>query len=539
MLTEIYCEAFGKTKRIPFFAGLNVIQGIGGNSIGKSNALKIIDYAFGGRYYAESNDDVIKHIGDHDICFAHTFDNDTFYFKRNAKKYGKILKCTDDKYIPQSEISESDFCKWLCEKYEFQNLGLTFREMIGLYARVWNKPNKEVSRPLYNHNAQTVKDAIVSLIKLFDEYGAIKELNEHDEYLRKRSQILSKAVSYHLLKVPSQKEYTEITSELAKIKEKILQLKTNIAVGSFENAGNLNDQKNDLFEQRSELLVQQGRIKRDIQRCEKNIQKLYSFGETTFSQLTEFFPEVNIERIKEVQGFHESLRAILMEELRSEVSSLTRRLAEINEAINNNQQEIERITGLPTRSTEAMDKLLQLIKIQEQLQSQIELYDDKVADAIQKDETKGKLDQLLNEITSRVEKKINTQIKEYSDCIETSNGKAPILHLSNRQYDYGVEDNTGTGKAYTDLILFDLAVLSLTKLPVLIHDSFLFNNIDDLTKRSFLRLYNQFGDKQVFVSLDTFLGYDNQEINDILYSSTRLVLSENEMLFGKDWRLSE
>ena len=50
MLTEIYCEAFGKTKRIPFFAGLNVIQGIGGNSIGKSNALKIIDYAFGGRY---------------------------------------------------------------------------------------------------------------------------------------------------------------------------------------------------------------------------------------------------------------------------------------------------------------------------------------------------------------------------------------------------------------------------------------------------------------------------------------------------------
>ena len=72
-------------------------------------------------------------------------------------------------------------------------------------------------------------------------------------------------------------------------------------------------------------------------------------------------------------------------------------------------------------------------KIQEQLQSQIELYDDKVADAIQKDETKGKLDQLLNEITSRVEKKIITQIKEYSDCIETSNGKAPILHLSNRQ----------------------------------------------------------------------------------------------------------
>lgn len=43
MLTEIYCEAFGEQKRVPFFSGLNVIQGISdesdgnGNSIGKTN----------------------------------------------------------------------------------------------------------------------------------------------------------------------------------------------------------------------------------------------------------------------------------------------------------------------------------------------------------------------------------------------------------------------------------------------------------------------------------------------------------------------
>ena len=43
MLTEIYCEAFGEQQRVPFFSGLNVIQGISdesdgnGNSIGKTN----------------------------------------------------------------------------------------------------------------------------------------------------------------------------------------------------------------------------------------------------------------------------------------------------------------------------------------------------------------------------------------------------------------------------------------------------------------------------------------------------------------------
>ena len=111
------------------------------------------------------------------------------------------------------------------------------------------------------------------------------------------------------------------------------------------------------------------------------------------------------------------------------------------------------------------------------------------------------------------------------------------FHLSPSQYKYGVEDNTGTGKAYTDLILFDLAILSLTKLPVLIHDSFLFNNIDDLTKQSFLKIYSQFCEKQIFISLDTFLGNDNEEIEKLLYSTTRLVLSEKATLFGVDWRI--
>ena len=111
-----------------------------------------------------------------------------------------------------------------------------------------------------------------------------------------------------------------------------------------------------------------------------------------------------------------------------------------------------------------------------------------------------------------------------------------ILSLATNHYSYGVEDNTGTGKAYTDLVLFDLAILSLTDLPILIHDSFLFNNIDDETKRSFLILYSKFTNKQVFISLDDFLGNGNEVIDKISFSSTRLYLSEKAMLFGKDWR---
>ncbi|MBR2934224.1 MAG: DUF2326 domain-containing protein [Oscillospiraceae bacterium] len=543
MLTEIYCAAFGETKRIPFSNGLNVIQGHagdsesgGGNSIGKTSMLKIIDYAFGGKYYADSNDDIIRHVGEHDVCFTHTFNGTSYYFCRNASKPGAILWCKDSKYTPQREISEKEFGEWLVEQYGLQDLRLTFRGIIGLYSRIWNKPNKEVSRPLYKHNAQTVRDSIMSLVKLFGKYDSIQELSEHDEYLRNRSRALAKANTYHLVALPTKDEAKKIEIELAEISETISRLKAIIAITGVENADHLSSQKDELLESRMDLLAQQDRINRALHRCARQIQRITPVNETTFSQLLEFFPEVNIQRIKEVQGFHTSLRNVLINELNNEIDQLQQQLAAVTMAISSNDAKIQKLTGLPTQTAEAMEQLIQLTKRQEQLQFQQALYNDKIAEAAQSSETKRQLTQLLGEITVQIEKSINEKIGEYSSSIMTSNNKAPKLHLSYKDYEYGVEDNTGTGKAYTDLLLFDLAILSLSKLPVLIHDSFLFNNIDVMTKLSFLRLYSQFKDKQIFISLDEYLGTENTEIDKILFTSTRLFLSGNRPLFGKDWR---
>ena len=98
------------------------------------------------------------------------------------------------------------------------------------------------------------------------------------------------------------------------------------------------------------------------------------------------------------------------------------------------------------------------------------------------------------------------------------------ISLSSHTYEYGVSDNTGTGKAYTDLLLFDLAILLLTDLPMLIHDSFLFNNIDNCTIGSFIKLYAQFTDKQVFISLDAPLNSEGSEIENLVTLHTRLYL---------------
>lgn len=259
-------------------------------------------------------------------------------------------------------------------------------------------------------------------------------------------------------------------------------------------------------------------------------------NEDVFEPLKDFFPEVNIDRIKEIQGFHNQLRSVLLDELKIEETELQQSLREIDAALRKNEEHIQELTGLPTQAETAMNQILELAAKQEYLQNQLNLYEDKGRDAAQKVENSKTLTQILGSTTTTIQEQINDKILEYSSKIATSNSKAPVLQLTPKNYHYGVEDNTGTGKAYTDLLLFDLAILSLTQLPILIHDSFLFNNIDDLTKQSFIRLYSYFPNKQIFVALDQFYGKDSEEINNILYNSTRLVLTGHDMLYGKDWR---
>jgi uncharacterized protein YydD (DUF2326 family) len=85
MLTEIHCKKF-KTKTIKFHSGLNVVLGdaVATNSIGKSNLLMIIDFAFGGNSFLEHNSDVSKELGHHDYHFRFKFRDKIVGFVRNT-----------------------------------------------------------------------------------------------------------------------------------------------------------------------------------------------------------------------------------------------------------------------------------------------------------------------------------------------------------------------------------------------------------------------------------------------------------------------
>lgn len=175
MLHEICCNQFHQ-KRIIFNSGLSAVLGTntGDNSIGKSTFLLIIDYVFGGSTYAQMTD-IINNVGSHDIFFSFIFDGETFKFCRNSIQAHTVWKCNDS-YEKVEEISLADYCKWLDSKYDIALPELSFRDAVGRYIRVYGKNNCDERHPLHYLATEKAEKACFALLKLFDAYSPLKEI---------------------------------------------------------------------------------------------------------------------------------------------------------------------------------------------------------------------------------------------------------------------------------------------------------------------------------------------------------------------------
>ena len=149
MLKEINCDQFINPK-IEFKNGLNTILGdnISTNSIGKSTLLMILDFIFGGNTFISKNSGSIKQVGNFTFKYQFLFDK-KMYFLRDTEKPEFVSIC-DENYNPINEITIKEYTSLLLEKYEIPYSNTSFRDIVGLFSRIWGKDNYSVDKPLYN-----------------------------------------------------------------------------------------------------------------------------------------------------------------------------------------------------------------------------------------------------------------------------------------------------------------------------------------------------------------------------------------------------
>ena len=540
MLVEISSSVFkekGKVRSpIRFKKGLNVVLGKedGENSIGKSSAMLAIDFAFGGKTYASS--DGVKHMGHHVINFAFQFDGDVHHFFRSTAQSDKVFLC-NEKYEFREEWELHQFTDWLKVKYHIDFPDLSFRTTLSSFFRIYGKDNTDERRPLRGIRGQNMQKSIDMLVKLFNRYIDIEPRKQGFDEATKKLEAYRAARKYRFVPdlVGGAKQYEE---NVTAIRDLEMQLNT-LIIGQSEKHSAEDIAKS---QQKAKLMQYKLQIETDIQSAERRLKLVemsLEYGlyptEADLSALAEFFPDVNLRKLYEVEKYHQKLAVILDKQFAEERSAVTTQIAVLQEQLAQIKQQIADMGYIGDLSKEFLDRHAEIKGRIDALRAQNEAY----RTLVDLQESKKIADRLLKEgirhILTEIQDEINAKMKAFNDSLFTDRRQAPhlVFHEYN-SYTFETPDDTGTGSNYKGMVLYDLAVLNLTALPAIAHDSLILKNIGDGAVDGIMQIYAQ-SDKQVFIAFDKQSAY-KPTTQEALQNNCVLQLSDNGFeLYGESW----
>lgn len=541
MLKEIWSSAFiedGEVRKpIVFHNGLNVVLGgeKGDNSIGKSSLLLVIDFVFGGNAYLKS--DAVSHVGNHCIFFTFEFDGKEYHFARNIDAAENIIIC-NSRYKESNEFwSRECFCNWLKNKYHMENLGLSFRETVSSFFRVYGKENANEWYPLQGIKGRGMKASIEVLVKLYNCYGKVEQLNRALDEQKQKLTTFRDARKFNFLPdaVSTKKQYEDNEYAIKELKNELEMLTVSQDKKTTEMDIEKSSHKAALEAEKRSVESKILSLQRKVKRLDISVEMGIFPSEADLDALQTFFPTVALRKLYEVENYHRKLAGILdkqlleeRQEAQNEITKLSKELESINALIN-------KMGFVSSFSQEFLDKHSEIKSKIRNLQSQNEAFVTQNDLLYARKKADHDLDSALEEILLQIENTINESMLVNNQALYTEKRKPPHLHFNSKNsYTFETPDDKGTGSNFKGMLIYDISVLETSVLPALAHDSFLFKNISDSVITGILNLYKHF-DKQIFIALDKQSSF-GPEAQRILMSNKVIELGGNSHeLYGKSW----
>ncbi|API86570.1 DUF2326 domain-containing protein [Francisella uliginis] len=525
MLLEIRSNIFRK-KVIEFHEGLNVVLGDNQatNSIGKTNLLLIIDFIFGGNSYISHSKDVIKNLGEHEFYFSFSFDK-KYFFKRGTLDSKKISQC-NELYEHQETISLDDFCKFLQEKYHIAYKGSTFRDLVSCFIRIWGKSEDNTKEPLRANAKETNKASVDRVIKLFDKYGDILHLSEEEKNTKSEKDTIKNMYNFDFAKKLTKKSYEKNLKNIGLLEKQIKEIQQSISIASEHEK--LSEENLLLISELNKLKNQRFQLERNVERLNFNLSNDFKLGRKTYENIEKYFPSINKSKLARVDTFHKKLAKILRKNIKEDIDASSQVLLDIEKSIIDIN---DKIKDIDDANNPLFLVLAEKIKEKDLLEKQNETFnkDNKLKEDLEN--LKLKLIKERNKVCPKIQDAINEKMQKISRRIYGKDN-SPSFEIDENKYFFEKSWDTGTGTAYTDLISFDLTILSLTNLPILVHDLPVFKHIEPKRVEKVVEEYNSYS-KQIFIALDETSKYVS--INDILETKKVIELSEEETLFTIVW----
>lgn len=254
-----------------------------------------------------------------------------------------------------------------------------------------------------------------------------------------------------------------------------------------------------------------------------------------YDDLLRFFPEVDLKRVEAIEGFHKQLAGILKKEfseteenMQAALALIEAEMAQIEESISSMAKTTD-LSKVVLEQYAAIDKELKTLKAaNENFIKTNELSETAKA-------YEAELNRLVVEQIAIMQQEINAEMIKINDFIYGGKKTAPTPTVSDAShYTFFTPRDGGTGTQYKGLVVFDLAMLNLTRLHVIAHDSVMLKQIGDDAIEKIMELYSE-TTKQVFIAMDKEGSY-TPKAQEIMEKSKVLQLSAGEgALFGRTW----
>lgn len=541
MLRMIRCDKFMENGSIRppimFKAGLNTVLGSqsGANSIGKSTFLMILDFVFGGEDYVFRSTDVQEAIQVHVIEFIFEFDGVPYYFSRSTGDHTVVNIC-DENFNVIKTISNEHYMEILADKYGLNLPGLTLRNAVSRFFRVYGRETLDENHPLKNAIREADKVGIEGLLKLCDKYAAIEELSKIVSRAKDEESTIKKAAKYqYIAAVPNktafknnQKRIEELLFESQELAEQSSHGLMDMDSLQAAQLAELKHQLSNFRRQRTRLISQKKSVEADRDFTKHTFQKDYD-------ALVQFFPGCNIERLESIEQFHRNLSRVLKKEFKENADSTQAMIDLATQQIKILKAQIAEMGNMSNVSKAVLERYAAVQKELQHLQEANANYEKMEELRKRTKDLTQKLDSLILEVILVLQQEINGMMYELNYIIYDGKKTAPTLTIQDAShYIFFTPKDSGTGSKYKGLMVFDLAMLKMTALPVLAHDSLLLKQIEDGALEKILELYTQ-TPKQVFITLDREGTYTERAQEIMKTTEVLRLYPGGGELFGWSW----
>ncbi|RRI02213.1 DUF2326 domain-containing protein [Pseudomonas aeruginosa] len=539
MLKQIKCNLFNH-KQIDFHDGLNIILGDdeAKNSIGKSSALLVIDFAMGGTSLLVDDAGVIKALGDHSYDITFEFKGEPLFVRRSTERPDIVDVC-DSNYIKHDEMSLEAYREHLKRLYGLSGLESTFRSIVSPFARIWNKGESDPDHPLAGASKEKLSTGIFRLLDLFERTSDVSVERAALQILKDKKDLMKRSMTAEIIPRITTTQYRSNQKLIKDNAQAISDLKDNFAgaITAYEalfdeKLREIQQSKNELIKQRSLTSARREKLQRDISGLSPRLT-------ANIALVAEFFPEADLERLQQVEQFHKKIGKLVSRELKNELEALLTQESEINESITDLDQKIRLALNLKGTPTDLFAKVFELKEVTDKAREENKFFEQKTSIDESEAASKARLDAIYDQIFLSIESSINSELEEFNKIVYGPERNPSQLRIKNaNSYSFTSPLDTGTGKSYAGLVGFDIAVLSLTNLPFIIHDSMIYKNIEISATENIIRILSAFKKKQIFLAFDEAKKF-NTETQKTLQSNKVLQLNRNQLLYIKDWQTKE